>query len=110
MNEAQYFCTNDFSYSDYVHYGLAMELYTHFTSPIRRYADVLVHRLLASSLDIQSLDNTLSNTQKLKAICQQMNFKNRMARYAGRASSDYHTYLFFKVLFYLFIFLGQKCQ
>ena len=34
------------------HYGLAMAKYTHFTSPIRRYADVLVHRLLAASIDI----------------------------------------------------------
>lgn len=62
MNEAQYFCSNDFSFPEYVHYGLAMSLYTHFTSPIRRYADVLVHRLLASSLDIMALDPTLANT------------------------------------------------
>jgi exoribonuclease R len=38
--------------ADIGHYGLAMAKYTHFTSPIRRYADVLVHRLLAASIDI----------------------------------------------------------
>lgn len=40
MHEAVYFCSADFDKSEYQHYGLATEIYTHFTSPIRRYADV----------------------------------------------------------------------
>ena len=51
--------------ADIGHYGLAMGKYTHFTSPIRRYADVLVHRLLAASIDIHSLTNDMVDKFKM---------------------------------------------
>ena len=52
MNQAVYFCMSTVDMAEIGHFGLAMAKYTHFTSPIRRYADVLVHRLLAASIDI----------------------------------------------------------
>jgi len=58
MSTATYFCPGDAqSFSDFHHYALDFPLYTHFTSPIRRYADVVVHRLLALALDRQAADH-----------------------------------------------------
>lgn len=79
MNQAVYFCMSTVDMADIGHYGLAMPKYTHFTSPIRRYADVLVHRLLAASIDIQSLSNDMVDKFKMAKQCDQMNRKNRMA-------------------------------
>jgi len=65
MNQAVYFCMSTVDPADMGHYGLTMAKYTHFTSPIRRYADVLVHRLLAASIDIQSLSNEMTDKFKM---------------------------------------------
>ena len=46
MSEAQYVCTGQEGETDLSHYGLGLQKYTHFTSPIRRYADVVVHKQL----------------------------------------------------------------
>ena len=50
MQRAKYICTGMLSPEKYHHYALNAPLYTHFTSPIRRYADIIVHRMLEASL------------------------------------------------------------
>lgn len=69
------------------HYGLGFENYTHFTSPIRRYADVLVHRILAANLDKGSLYK--ANPMKLEETCQHISAQERKAVTAERESIKY---------------------
>lgn len=57
MQSASYFCTGNFRdrENEWAHYSLAMPLYTHFTSPLRRYADILVHRTLSAAVEAEEL-------------------------------------------------------
>ena len=60
------------------------------------YAQVLVHRLLAASIDLHSLPDNMTRKNALTRQCERMNIRNRNARNASRASSDFFSYLFFK--------------
>ncbi|XP_051129384.1 DIS3-like exonuclease 2 isoform X2 [Andrographis paniculata] len=54
MQLASYFCSGDSKdASDLSHYALAVPLFTHFTSPLRRYPDIVVHRTLAAALEAE---------------------------------------------------------
>uniref|UniRef100_A0A5B7BSS8 Putative exosome complex exonuclease RRP44 n=1 Tax=Davidia involucrata TaxID=16924 RepID=A0A5B7BSS8_DAVIN len=96
MTQAVYFCSGDLSPPEFYHYGLAAPLYTHFTSPIRRYADVVVHRLLAASLGIYKLPNIFQDRPQLTSIADNLNYRHRNAQMASRASVELHTLIYFR--------------
>ena len=95
MSPAQYFCSGEFVPTEWHHYGLAAPVYTHFTSSIRRYADVCVHRLLAAAIGVAPLPPQLLSKSYLHDLCANMNRRHRAAQLAGRASVQLHTLIFF---------------
>ncbi|SCU91107.1 LAME_0E11298g1_1 [Lachancea meyersii CBS 8951] len=90
MMAAQYFYSGAYSYADYRHYGLAVGIYTHFTSPIRRFCDVVAHRQLAAAIGYEPLDLSHRDKNKMEFLCRNMNKKHRNAQFAGRASIEYY--------------------
>ena len=68
------------------HYGLAFDYYTHFTSPIRRYADLVVHRSLIDFLDGQKIS---TDSNHLNHICNHISKMEKQAVDAERASIKY---------------------
>ena len=96
MNQAKYFPSCEFSYEEFYHYGLAMEIYTHFTSPIRRYSDILVHRLLSAALENDYLPMEIANKVKMNKECTQMNRQNRVGFFCGQDSNYFSAFTFFR--------------
>ncbi|XP_022423672.1 DIS3-like exonuclease 2 isoform X1 [Delphinapterus leucas] len=93
MQMALYFCSGVLQdQAQFRHYALNVPLYTHFTSPIRRFADVLVHRLLAATLGYGELPDVEPDAlQKQADHCNDR-------RMASKRVQELSTSLFFAIL------------
>lgn len=81
------------------HYGLGFTHYCHFTSPIRRYPDILAHRVLQ-----QCLDNAPVLDKKMEAKCRHCSERERAAMESERAANKY------KQVEYMANFLGEEFE
>ncbi len=81
------------------HYGLGFKYYTHFTSPIRRYPDVMVHRILFDVLAQQT-----PSDKKLEQKCKHSSERERAAMESERAANKY------KQVEYMQGFLGEEFE
>lgn len=81
------------------HYGLGFKHYCHFTSPIRRYPDVMVHRILQ-----EVIDGDPEPQKKLESRCKHCSEKERAAMEAERAANKY------KQVEYMKEFLGEEFE
>ena len=69
------------------HFGLALKKYVHFTSPIRRYSDLLVHRKLSKIID-KDFSKKDPDNDELKLICKHISSTERIAIEAERKTFD----------------------
>jgi ribonuclease R len=81
------------------HYGLGFENYCHFTSPIRRYPDIIAHRILQ-----EVLDKNIKPDKKLEQKCKHCSERERAAMDAERAANKY------KQVEYMQQYLGEEFE
>ena len=78
----------EYNTQNYGHFGLNLDRYAHFTSPIRRYADLMVHRALISACKLGKDGLSASELKNLKTISEHISMTERRAMAAERQTSD----------------------
>ncbi len=78
----------EYSPVNYGHFGLNLDRYAHFTSPIRRYSDLIVHRALISALNLGNDGLKEQDAERLSLIAQHLSSTERRAMAAERETTD----------------------
>ena len=89
----------EYSTKEVGHFGLQLERYSHFTSPIRRYPDLMTHRLIKNILNKGDL---LINKEEIEEECIEMSDLERMAERASRQVTQQ------MICYYLKSYVGQE--
>ncbi len=76
------------------HFGLNLDRYAHFTSPIRRYADLIVHRALVNALELGNDGLSGEDTARMKETAEHITMAERRAMAAERDAIDRHVAAF----------------
>jgi len=97
MKPANYIAAGEIPEPEWAHFALHIPYYTHFTSPIRRYADVIVHRLLQASLEgSDAVDAFSMKVKEIGTICGTCNEKKDGSRKAQERSDAIFLALYLK--------------
>ena len=98
MPSAEYVCAGEMESlgESHHHFGLATPIYSHFTSPIRRYADQVVHRMAEAAIGWTKPNGSLYDAKAVSELARSLNERHGAAKDAERASVALYSLMFFR--------------